>query len=262
MKKKLSKIIAFMLIMVMVFSTTSINANAASYPIVFLDVTSTAIAGDNVEIRLSWFAVYNYEGYDITISDSNGTKVYTTSDTWMSGSGADYLKEITVCWDTDGMKGGEYTVEVTKKFYSLYRWNEAPTKLTATITLYNNPNNNSNNNPNNNSNHNSNHNSNNNSNDKTSKVIKPSKVTNLSIKNSRKKSIVIKFKKSKNAEKYKIQYSTDKKFKKGVKTKTTKKTTYTIKKLKKKSTYYVRVCAVNGDTKSNWSTIKKVKIKK
>lgn len=63
---------------------------------------------------------------------------------------------------------------------------------------------------------------------------------------------------------YKVQYSTDKNFKKGVKTVTIKgasKTSATVKKLKSKKTYYVRVQTYKGSQKSAWSKSKSVKIK-
>ena len=84
------------------------------------------------------------------------------------------------------------------------------------------------------------------------------------MKNSKKKTATVSFKDSQDA-KYQLQYSTDKKFKKNVKTKTLTKMSYTVKNLKKGKTYYVRVRAyktVNGkEVYSNWVT-KKVKIKK
>lgn len=64
---------------------------------------------------------------------------------------------------------------------------------------------------------------------------------------------------------YKIQISTDKNFKKSVKTYTVKKTkttSYTAKNLKAKKTYYVRICTYNGKVQSSWSKVKSVKIKK
>ena len=70
---------------------------------------------------------------------------------------------------------------------------------------------------------------------------------------------------------YQIQYSTDKKFKKNNKTVTAKKssTSATVKKLKSKKTYYVRIrtyktVKINGkSTKvySSWSKFKSVKTK-
>ena len=69
----------------------------------------------------------------------------------------------------------------------------------------------------------------------------------------------------KDAKGYQLQYALNKKFKKK-KSIQTKKTKYTIKKLKKKKTYYIRVRAykMNGKKKvyGKWSTVKKVKIRK
>ena len=96
------------------------------------------------------------------------------------------------------------------------------------------------------------------------------KTTKLkSAKNAKGKKIVVKWKKNTAGNGYQIQYSTSKKFAKGNKTKTISKnktTSYTIKKLKKKKTYYVRIRTykkVSGKTYySGWSSVKKVKIKK
>ena len=64
---------------------------------------------------------------------------------------------------------------------------------------------------------------------------------------------------------YEIRYATNKKFKSAKKV-TTKKTSYTLKKLKKGKTYYVKVRAFNKVGKkyyySAYSKTRKVKIKK
>ncbi len=67
---------------------------------------------------------------------------------------------------------------------------------------------------------------------------------------------------------YEIQYSTDKKFKKNVKVVTVKKaktTTKTIKKLKSKKKYYIRIRTFRKSGKeyiySKWSKVKKIKVK-
>ena len=77
--------------------------------------------------------------------------------------------------------------------------------------------------------------------------------------------MVVKWKKTATAKGYQVQYSTSRKFK-SKKTKTTGKTSLTIKNLKKKKTYYVRVRAyktVNGKKSyGKWSSVKKIKIKK
>lgn len=88
------------------------------------------------------------------------------------------------------------------------------------------------------------------------------KVKIKSAKNTKKKSIVLKLKKVKNAKKYRIQYSTSKKFKKNVNSRVTKKLKVTFKNLKKGKTYYIRVRAINGKELGAWSSSKKVKIKK
>lgn len=106
------------------------------------------------------------------------------------------------------------------------------------------------------------------------KPTKPAKVTVKkttlkSAKNAKGKKLVVKWKKNTAGNGYQIQYSTSKKFAKGNKTETISKnktTSYTIKKLKKKKTYYVRIRTykkVSGKTYySEWSSVKKVKIKK
>ena len=87
-----------------------------------------------------------------------------------------------------------------------------------------------------------------------------------------KKAATIKWKKvsKKNRKKIariQIQYSTDRKFKTGVKTVTAKKsaTSKKIRKLKSKKIYYVRVRSYKKDKKgvhiSKWSKVRKVKIK-
>ena len=100
---------------------------------------------------------------------------------------------------------------------------------------------------------------------KTVKVKAPSKVKLTSAKNGKGKKLTVKWKKVTGAKGYQLQYALNKKFKKK-KSVQTKKTKYTIKKLKKKKTYYIRVRAykMNGKKKvyGKWSTVKKVKIKK
>ena len=82
------------------------------------------------------------------------------------------------------------------------------------------------------------------------------------------KAFTVKWKKKSGITGYQIQYSTNKKFKKGNKTitvKSTKSTSATIKKLKSKKKYYVRMRTykiVNGKkVYSAWSKAKSVKVK-
>ena len=97
--------------------------------------------------------------------------------------------------------------------------------------------------------------------------IKVNKTELTSAKNNKSKQIALKYKKVSGAKGYEISYSTDKKFKKSVTKKTTSKTSYTIKNLKKGKTYYVRVRAYKKDSAgkkvySKYSNVKKLKISK
>lgn len=104
-------------------------------------------------------------------------------------------------------------------------------------------------------------------------VKKLAKVKLSSIKSSKSKTITVKWKKQKDATGYEIQYSTDKNFKKAVKTVKIKKASQlstTIKKLSGNKKYYVRIRGyktgkVNNKAKtvtSKWSEVKKVVVKK
>lgn len=99
-----------------------------------------------------------------------------------------------------------------------------------------------------------------------STIARPAKVKGLKLKNQKRKASKISFSKVTGAAGYQIQYALNKKFTKNKKSKYIKKTSYTVKKLKKKKTYYFRIRAykLNGKKKvyGKWSSVKKVKIKK
>lgn len=284
MNKKITRVFATLVAFIMTITGVTLSAQAASYPELFffgdedyneLIVEDEATVGDVVYIRMKWYAAFNYEGYDLAIYDSNKNVVATCSNTFTN---VDYVRKFNIRWDTSDQKPGKYLVEVTKKFYSYYHWNEAPTKKTMYITL--NPNTNevpteetmyTTSNPNTNevptketmyttSNPNTNE-----------KVKKP-KATSIKKISSSKNAFEVKWKKVSGVKGYQIQYTTDKDFDNAIKTKTVKKdksTSTTVKKLKSKKTYYVRVrtykaSKVNGKTVkvySSWSKIKSIKIK-
>ena len=91
------------------------------------------------------------------------------------------------------------------------------------------------------------------------------KIKGVIAKNQKKCKAKVTWKKVSNSLGYQIQYATNKKFKKAKK-KTVKYTFVTLKKLKKKKTYFIRIRAYKiADGKKvygKWSTVKKVKIKK
>ena len=97
--------------------------------------------------------------------------------------------------------------------------------------------------------------------------VSVSKAKLSSAKNSKKKTLVVKAKKTSGVAGYEYIIATDKKFKKNVKKSTTTKTSVTFKKLKKGKTYYVKVRAYKKDSANSkvygsYSAVKKVKIKK
>ncbi len=98
-------------------------------------------------------------------------------------------------------------------------------------------------------------------------VTTPKKAKILFAKNSKKKTMVIKWKKVDNVKGYEVSYALNKKFTKSNIIKTSSKSSFTANKLKKDKTYYVRVRAYNIDSDGlkiygKWSAVKKVKIKK
>ena len=104
---------------------------------------------------------------------------------------------------------------------------------------------------------------------KVAVTVKPSKTSITRVVNGAKKKATVTWKKNKTGTGYVIQYSTDKRFRKGVKTlyisknKTTK---ATLSKLRKGKKYYVRIATYKAAGKnkicSSWSKVKRIKIRK
>lgn len=100
-------------------------------------------------------------------------------------------------------------------------------------------------------------------------LIRPTATSLVKLTNSGKGKLTVTWKKNKKVSGYKLQYSTDKTFKTGVKSVTVKKAAMvkkTLSKLKKGKKYYVRISTYKtcGKTKiySSWSKAKTVKIRK
>ena len=99
----------------------------------------------------------------------------------------------------------------------------------------------------------------------TKVTVGTSKVTKIQNKASKK--AVVQAKKVAGAKRYQCAYTTDRKFKKGIKKVSSTSNKLTLKNLKKGKTYYVKVRAYSYDSKQNkvygkYSKVKKVKIKK
>ena len=91
------------------------------------------------------------------------------------------------------------------------------------------------------------------------KSLKQTKI--LKVKKLKNRKVRITFKKISKAKIYRIQYSTDRKFKKNVRTKRTRKNTYLLRKLRVRKRYYVRVRAIVGKDKGKWSSVKSFKVR-
>ena len=92
------------------------------------------------------------------------------------------------------------------------------------------------------------------------KSLKQTKI--LKVKKLKNRKVRITFKKISKAKIYRIQYSTNRKFKKNVRTKRTGKNTYLLRKLRVRKRYYVRVRAIVGKDKGKWSSVKSFKVSK
>lgn len=102
---------------------------------------------------------------------------------------------------------------------------------------------------------------------KKEKQIVPARVNSVTVKNKKKKTVTVKWKKVNGAKGYEIQYGRNSKFRKSVtKTKVISKAAFSIKNLKRKKVYYVRVRAFSksGGKKvyGKWSKAKKIKVKR
>ena len=102
---------------------------------------------------------------------------------------------------------------------------------------------------------------------KWTKVQKPAKVKKITVTNKKGKKMKISIRKIVGAKGYEVVYARDKKFKKSLKKVNITGTTKTIRKLRKKQSYYVKVRAYKIDSAGmkvygSYSSVKKVKITK
>ncbi|MBP5772855.1 MAG: hypothetical protein J6W35_02165 [Eubacterium sp.] len=88
----------------------------------------------------------------------------------------------------------------------------------------------------------------------------PEKISGVKAKSKAKKSVILSWKREENSTKYQYNYAMKKNFKGGKKKYTTK-NKVTIKKLKRKKTYYFRVRGMNDEYTGSWSAKKKCKVK-
>lgn len=225
-----NKIILCLITTILITSLGSIPVQAADYPL-FLpeDMFITAKVGDKIKLKYNIYPEYINEKISVDVYDSSGKNVGWAERDFYNVDDTPFT--YTVSWDTKGEKAGEYKVVAKMQFYTFYTWYECPSPRISYITL---------------------------------KATRPGKQTIKSLKTQKGKKLKVSWKKDSKANGYQIQYSTDKKFKKSVKSSTisnNKTTSKTIANLQKGKQYYVRVrsYAKNGSQKlyGTWSTTKR-----
>ena len=142
--KSIARKVSMIFLLAFFISLVPKEAQAASYPLVFFfedaefekqTISIDAAVGDTIPIRMLWYPEYKNEGYDVAvISYATGKTVATASNTFTNIS--NNARKFTINWNTKNVPAGEYKAEVTKKFYSLYQWNTAPTVSRFFISLH------------------------------------------------------------------------------------------------------------------------------
>lgn len=197
------------------------------------------VKSDNTVVNIGASLENAFEGEEKYIPDYTGVTVYNSKNKVIDAFSIDSNYNSTVASKVLTLKKGTYYIKVTGDsaydgwgdMYTLDRGNMGKVNLHVTTI---------------------------------------SKVSVSSWKNNASKKAQVVYKNLDGAEGYEIQYSTDKSFSKGVKTKKVNDKTLkaTFSKLTKNKTYYVRVRAWKYDVLEenklygNWSAVKKVKITK
>lgn len=129
---KLKRCIFVFFIFCMLFGSIH-TVSAASYPLLIPEEYNIQCnAGDEVSIVYTYFPEFKNERIEIEILDPAGKVVATSDRTFYHTS--TYMT-YTVTWDTTAYNPGKYKVVANKHFYSLYRWNTAPSPTTSYITI-------------------------------------------------------------------------------------------------------------------------------
>ena len=132
--RKTAKRLVLMVISITLIALLSINAFAASYPLVYVSMDSTSYTipqGQIGTLCLTVFTEYHNEQYHVEIYDSNDNLIGTAEDTYYNADGSFY-KDFTITIDTSDldMDVGEYYAVYWMSFYSYFEWHDAPRKST------------------------------------------------------------------------------------------------------------------------------------
>jgi len=135
MKKKVIFFICCMMIVSFVMIGPGFNVEAAGYPLIYPKDSYTITIEQRQIARIQYeiFPEYKNEECVVKVYNSNGVEVANASRTFYNTSSQ--VRSYTVTWDTWDVPPGEYKVVAQMRFYSLYRWNDAPTALTTTVII-------------------------------------------------------------------------------------------------------------------------------
>ncbi len=125
--------LTMIILMFVVSLMPSMGANAASYPVATARNVYASV-GETAYIVYMYLPSYNNERLTVDLYDSSNRKIASAKRDF-SNKYASSIQYYTVQWDTRGKAAGTYKAVVTKEFYSMYRWNTAPTTSTSYIYL-------------------------------------------------------------------------------------------------------------------------------
>ncbi len=136
MKKRYFRWLSLLLIVFMVVMYRPIDSKAASYPTVYpkdAQYTVKVRQGNIALITYIIFPEFKNEEIEVKVYHPDGHEVANATQQFYNSDSS--MREFTVTWNTANVETGTYTVVAQMRFYSLYRWNEAPRTLTTYVEV-------------------------------------------------------------------------------------------------------------------------------
>lgn len=130
--KSFVSIMLTMFLLVGSFAVCPETAEAASYPVAIANNVYASV-GETAYIFYQYSPAFKNEELIVAIYDSSNNLIGRTSN--MFENPYKTIKYYTVEWNTAGIAAGTYKAVITKRFYSYYQWNTAPTTSTSYIYL-------------------------------------------------------------------------------------------------------------------------------
>ena len=136
MKKRYARWLSILLVVFMLVMYLPLESKAASYPLILPKDGAYTVKVRQGNIAMIVYYIYpefvNEEAV-VRIYDANGYEVANATRQFYNSDST--IHEYTVTWDTGDVEPGTYTVVAQMRFYSLYRWNDAPRTLTTYVEV-------------------------------------------------------------------------------------------------------------------------------